>query len=174
MDKAALRQKHKDRRVSSDLSLNLAASFCIQEKLWLKIESYESIGIYISMKGEVQTLELIKKCLDAGKIICVPKIVNGNMMFVRIHDFQECAISSYGMMEPISSDPYQEKIDVQIIPMLAFNEENYRLGFGKGYYDAYLKNYTGLKLGICYSEDLDPELKETEFDVKCDEILTES
>ena len=173
MDKAALRQKHKDRRIETDLSANLDQSFQIQEKIWSKIESFKSIGIYVSMKGEVQTLDLIKKCLDAGKMVCVPKIVKGIMVFVTIKEFSECALGHFGILEPISNEPCQNPIDVQVIPMLAFNERNYRLGYGKGYYDAYLKNYTGLKLGICYSSDFDPELRETEFDVKCDEILTE-
>jgi len=173
MDKAALRQKHKDRRLNTDLSLNLAASFCIQDKLWQRIEPHKCIGIYMSMKGEVQTLDLIKKCLDSGKIICVPKIINGKMLFIRIRDFSECELNSFGIMEPISSEPYPYKIDVQIIPMLAFNERKYRLGYGKGYYDAYLRNYTGLKLGICFSQDYDLELIESTFDIKCDEILTE-
>jgi 5-formyltetrahydrofolate cyclo-ligase len=173
MDKAALRQKHKDRRLNTDLSLNLAASFCIQDKLWQRIEPYTCIGIYVSMKGEVQTLDLINKCLDSGKIVCVPKIIKEKILFIRIRDFSECELNGFGILEPISNEPYPYKIDVQIIPMLAYNERNYRLGYGKGYYDAYLESYTGLKLGICFSQDANPELKETEFDVKCDEILTE-
>ncbi len=173
MDKAALRQKHKDRRLNVDPKLNLAASFCIQEKLWPILKAVHCVGIYMSMKGEVQTLDLISRLLQEHKIVCVPKIIHGKMIFIRIRDFNECELSTYGILEPVSNEPYSGRIDIQIIPMLAFNERNYRLGYGKGYYDTYLRNYTGLKLGICFLSDYEPELKETQFDVKCDEILTD-
>jgi len=81
--------------------------------------------------------------------------------------------SNYGILEPRSNTPYPGTIDIQVIPMLAFNERHFRLGYGKGYYDAYLADYSGKKVGICFSEDLEPGLTETAQDVACDEIVTE-
>lgn len=173
MNKAALRVKHQDRRNALDPGLIEAASFRIQEKLWPKLKEASSIGIYVSMAREVQTIALLQKLLALGKIVCVPKIVQQKMIFVQLRDFSELERSHYGILEPRSNEPYLGTIDIQVIPMLAFNERHFRLGYGKGYYDAYLTTYSGKKVGICFSEDLEPALTETGYDVACDEIVTE-
>lgn len=173
MNKAALRQKHKDLRTHMDPALIQAASVRIQEKLWLRLSGVQSVGIYIAMNNEVQTRTLIDRLLKDDKIVCVPKIINGVLAFIRIRDLNACAMNTFGITEPLSNEPYEGNIDVQVIPMLAYNERHFRLGYGKGYYDYYLYNYSGLKLGICFSLNSENELKETQFDVKCDEIITE-
>jgi 5-formyltetrahydrofolate cyclo-ligase len=57
--------------------------------------------------------------------------------------------------------------------MLGFNKDNYRIGFGKGYYDRALRNYKGYKLGIAYSFQESDEIVVEEYDVVLDEIITE-
>jgi len=173
MNKAALREKHLRRRKDSDPVLTQAASFHIQEKLWIRLKDKQTIGIYVSMDKEVQTIALIEALLKAGKTVCVPKIVNTSMIFVRLRNFGDCSLSKYGSLEPISDEPFMGPIEVQVVPMLAYNERLFRLGYGKGYYDNYLRNFHGLKLGICFSDDVDHELIETDNDVALDEILTE-
>jgi 5-formyltetrahydrofolate cyclo-ligase len=125
------------------------------------------------MDQEVQTIALIEVLLKAGKTVCVPKIVNKTMIFVRLRNFGECSLSKYGILEPVSDEPFMGSIEVQVVPMLAYNERLFRLGYGKGYYDNYLRDFKGYKLGICFSDDADDELIETVNDVALDEILTE-
>jgi 5-formyltetrahydrofolate cyclo-ligase len=173
MNKAALREKHLRRRKDSDPVLTQAASFQLQEKLWIRLKDVQTIGIYVSMDKEVQTVALIEALMKAGKTVCVPKIVNKTMIFVRLRNFGDCTLSSYGILEPVSNEPFAGQIEVQVVPMLAFNERKFRLGYGKGYYDTYLRDFKGLKLGICFSQDYDNDLIETDYDVALDEILTE-
>lgn len=174
IDKKTLRQKHLDRRLNADSKTVMEASSKIQYKLWTYVEKVQTLGIYVAMEHEVQTMGLIDRALKAGKIVCVPKIVDKAMIFVRLTSFTECAISRFGILEPISNEPYPDPIELQIVPMLAFNDRLYRLGYGKGYYDTYLKDFKGLKLGICFADDHDENLTETVKDVACDMILTES
>jgi len=174
MNKAELRKKHLDRRNNADPVLIQTASLRIQEKIWHKVKDAQTIGIYIAMEHEVQTMALIDRLLKAGKTVCVPKIVNKAMIFVRLRNFSECATSKFGILEPVSNDAYPGPIDIHVIPMLAFNARKFRLGYGKGYYDAYLKDFSGVKLGVCFQEDFDDELIESQTDIACDEILTES
>jgi len=173
MNKAALRQKHKDLRLNTDPVFIQAASFRIQEKSWISLSPFKTIGIYISMPYEVQTRALIEKLLLAQKIVCVPKIVDHKMIFVQFKSYSECALNSFGVLEPLSNQAYLDHIDVQVIPMLAFNERGYRLGYGKGYYDHYLASFKGLKCGFCFAMNQDESLIETEYDIPCDEIITE-
>jgi len=174
MTKAELRKKHLDRRNNEDPVLIQVASLRIQDKIWHKVKDAQTIGVYIAMEHEVQTMALIDRLLKAGKTVCVPKIVNKSMIFVRLRNFSECATSKFGILEPVSDEAYPGPIDLQVVPMLAFNARKFRLGYGKGYYDAYLKNFTGFKLGICFQDDFDADLIESANDIACDEILTES
>jgi len=173
MNKAALRQKHKELRLSVDPVFLEAASFRLQEKAWEIIKDVNCVGVYVSMPNEVSTINLIQRCLKANNMVCIPKIVNKEMIFIQIHDLSQCQRSAYGILEPINNDPYDGFIDVQIIPMLAFNQRKFRLGYGMGYYDRFLATYTGYKCGLCFSWDEDNTLDESKQDIACDEILTE-
>ena len=63
--------------------------------------------------------------------------------------------------------------DVVVVPLLAFNNKGYRIGYGGGYYDRYLANKHVLKVGLAYSWMLE-EFKEDDFDVRMDIIVTEN
>ena len=62
--------------------------------------------------------------------------------------------------------------DVVVLPMLAWNGL-YRLGYGGGYYDRYLKGCTALKVGVAYDFQLTDEFKEDEWDEPLDMLITE-
>jgi 5-formyltetrahydrofolate cyclo-ligase len=94
------------------------------------------------------------------------------MIFIQIHDLSECALSSFGILEPKSNQVYNQTIEVMVIPMLAYNASLHRLGWGLAYYDQYLKNYHGYKLGLCIKMNLEPLLNPSSHDVACDEIIS--
>lgn len=62
---------------------------------------------------------------------------------------------------------------VILIPGLAFTERGERLGRGKGFYDKYLSHYHGIKIGICFSEQLEEMLPTEKHDVTLDYIVTD-
>lgn len=63
--------------------------------------------------------------------------------------------------------------EVILIPGLGFTESGVRLGRGKGFYDKYLSHYRGVKIGICFSLQLEEMLPSEEHDVNLDYIVTE-
>ena len=67
----------------------------------------------------------------------------------------------------------KEKIDVIIVPLLAFDEKRKRLGYGGGYYDRYLKDFKGLKIGVGFEAQKNTDLPEEEHDIPLDIIITE-
>lgn len=171
MDKANLRKKHIQLRNDEDRFKLLERSLRITQQVIDFITPYSSVGIYISVKNEVNTRAIIEYCFQTNRRICVPKIVNQEMIFVDIKSLDEC-IEHNGLIEPIKSDKATDPM-VQIIPMLAFNSRHYRLGYGKGYYDSYLKNYQGFKCGLCYAFGKDETLLESGFDISCQKIITD-
>lgn len=62
---------------------------------------------------------------------------------------------------------------VILVPGLAFNTKGERLGRGKGFYDRYLAKFSGTKIGLCFSIQLDDSLPVEEHDVLMDFIVTE-
>lgn len=62
---------------------------------------------------------------------------------------------------------------VILIPGLAFSEKGERLGKGKGFYDRYLDNYRGIKIGLCFSLQLEETFPTEKHDVSIDYIVTE-
>ena len=172
MTKAALRQRHLSRRKALSDAEKRAAFSVITEKACARLALYVSIGIYVSVGDEVDTHEIIRWALAQGKRVCVPKVVEGSLRFIDIHALEDCVPAKFGLLEPLSSIAASDP-QIHVVPMLAFNARRYRLGYGKGFYDAYLKTYTGLTLGLCYADDLEPALIEDLWDVPLDEILSE-
>ncbi len=85
----------------------------------------------------------------------------------------------YGILEPASIDrsltiPEAAKlIDLWIIPLVAFDENCRRLGYGGGYYDRFLEHAKGHRLGIAFDFQKAENLNCESHDITMDGILTE-
>ena len=173
MLKSDLRIKHLSIRKNMSVEERNRFSALIFNRLIQLAKYHERIGVYISMDHEVDTRRFIDWCLLNNKHVYVPKIVNKQMIFIEIHSLDDCLINKMGILEPIINTPTSDEIELMIVPMLAYNERNYRLGYGKGYYDQYLKTSNAYRLGICFSMNFEPELFEQEHDEKLAQIFTE-
>ena len=78
----------------------------------------------------------------------------------------------YGIEEPCGA-PFEGYAEVTAIPLLAVNSRGYRVGYGGGYYDRYLKDARTLKAGIGYFFQLTDEFEEEPFDVPLDLFICE-
>ncbi len=173
MLKSDLRIKHLNIRKNMSAEERYRFSTLIFNHLKQFAIYHERIGVYISMDHEVDTRQFIAWCFSLNKKVYVPKIVNKQMIFIEIHSLDECVMNKMGILEPISNQSTEDTIDLMIVPMLAYNERCYRLGYGKGYYDQYLRQSNCYPLGICFSINFEPELFEQEHDVKLAQIFTE-
>ena len=72
------------------------------------------------------------------------------------------------------SNSDKHKIDLFLVPGVAFDKSGNRLGYGKGYYDQLLHNTTGLKIGICFDCQVVDAIPNETHDIKMDIIVTES
>ena len=66
-----------------------------------------------------------------------------------------------------------EKIDLTIVPGLSFDENKYRLGYGGGFYDNYIKNHNSFYVGLFYQINKSYKLNFDDFDQKLDLIITD-
>ncbi len=140
----------------------------------IKVKESKNILIYVSLKLEVDTKEIIQELLLEKKNIYVPRVLESQMEFFKINSLQDLQKGTFGILEPKGN---QKLVDFNscciIVPGLMFDFYNNRLGYGGGYYDKYLENKDIYKIGICYNDFLCQELKTNCHDVKMDVVITE-
>lgn len=108
----------------------------------------ESFFVYLSYSSEARTDKLIERLLGLGKRVYCPRIEGENMRAVPFSE--NMTLSEFGIREP-TGEPYEGKIDVAIVPLLAVDERGTRVGYGGGYYDRFLQTgVCGVAVGWCY------------------------
>ncbi len=140
----------------------------------------ESVMTYVSFGSEVQTQALMEQVLTDKKKLFVPICdVDLKVMFpVEIGSFDQLEIGSYGILEPkkellesgVLKIGDKTNIDLAIVPVLGFDKHGGRLGYGGGYYDRFLEGYTGVSVGIAFSECLVESVPAEKHDIKLGKI----
>lgn len=134
---------------------------------------------YVSTAIEVDTIAIIEHALSDGKRVACPRCVEGTfqMEFFYIDSLDELSPGTFGVLEP-QRDESRMLTDyadsVCVVPGLSFDYLGYRLGYGKGYYDRFLSNYTGSTVGLCYSKCISRKLPHGRFDRAVDQLITEA
>ena len=130
------------------------------------------IATYLSFPHEFQTQELIEQALKDGKKVLIPKTYpKGRMDFV-VYDPQQLVKTSFGLLEPQGDLEVVDasQIDLIHVPGLAFTREGYRIGYGGGYYDRYLKHFPGHTLSTIYPCQVQQFMPEN-HDIPVQEVL---
>ena len=98
------------------------------------------------------------------------------MKYYYINSFNDMVSGSFGIREP-DTEKCVEVTDFSaslcVVPAIAFDKRKYRLGYGKGYYDRFLKNYAYKSVGVCYNNLVVDELPADEYDIPVDIIITQ-
>ena len=134
------------------------------------------VGSYSSFRDELST-NFIHDTLKEKKVnICLPIIdeVNGNMQFKKYDKDTIFKKNKYGIKEP-NHNSKSINPDLILVPLLSFNEEGYRTGYGGGFYDRYInKNSRNIiKVGVGFTFQEYQNLPIEPHDEKLDWILTE-
>ena len=177
-DKTFLRSHYKKKRLSLTKQEvdHLSQRVCKQlDKLniW-KLKHYH-IFISILKYNELDTSSIINKLKSEQKIIIVPKISNNELVHIAINDETEFGLNEYGIKEPNDGNHFIiENLDIIFIPLLAFDIEGHRVGYGKGYYDRFLKltNNSTLKIGLSFFDPINKIQDIDDNDVKLDYCVT--
>ena len=135
---------------------------------------------YVSRDGEVDTHALIRLSLERCKRVVVPVVRSGScvLQHAEIQDLEQLQAGPWGLRQPALEYPYRfealEKIDLVVVPGLAFDERGFRLGLGGGYYDRFLSRIQVPKIGLTYTSLFLRQLPVEHHDVRVDIVLTES
>ncbi|MCQ2523708.1 MAG: 5-formyltetrahydrofolate cyclo-ligase [Lachnospiraceae bacterium] len=146
----------------------------------------DKLFIYSDYHGEVGTLVLIEDALLKGKDVFLPKchenFTEARMDFYKITSTCELVNGYKGILEPMENlsnrfdyESNKESKLLMFVPGVVYDKNNNRMGYGKGYYDNYLKDKPNMiKIGIAFSLQVIDEIPVTENDIKMDFIVTEN
>ena len=138
----------------------------------------QSIGIYVSYEGEVDTHSLIELFLRQKKNVFVPLVQREKkrMSFSQIKSLQDLSPGEYGILEPILElrNGREPNLDVIVVPGVAFDNKGSRLGQGGGYYDQFLKKTDATSIGLAYDFQILAEIPLEEHDRPVDFVVSES
>lgn len=147
----------------------------------ISLNSYKrakKVFIYIGFGSEINTKGLIEIMLKEGKEVFVPKVLEEEMIALKITSLNNLIESKFKILEPVGekSDIDGEEFDLIIMPGVAFDRSGNRIGYGKGYYDKYLKDVKSdiKKIALAYELQLIEEIETEEHDLKVDSIITEN
>ena len=136
------------------------------------------IALYYPSNFELNVLKVLEWKYFSHQTILLPVAEKNNLMnFYQWRKNDVLTVNKFGMLEPIKAEA---KIpDIIIVPLLSFDKDKYRLGYGKGYYDRYLNQYikqykkNTMTVGVAFSFQKHNKLPINKNDVKMDFILTE-
>lgn len=137
----------------------------------------DTLLLYYPIKKEISPLSLIDFAQKCGKQIAFPvcNTQSGTLTFYTVNGTDELSPSSFGISEPIASENKAiiTSNTLCIVPGILFSREGHRLGYGKGFYDKFLKNFGGISVGFSYKELLCDKIPSENTDVPLNIIITE-
>ena len=139
-----------------------------------------TIGGYYPSNYEVNILKFLEEASKKKFKITLPVIKSLNKMSFKSWVFKEpLYVSKFGTLEPKNLNSNKKIIpDLIMVPLVAFDNQLNRIGYGKGYYDRILQKIAKNKkktisLGIAYSFQKCAKIAVNKYDFKLDYIFTE-
>lgn len=159
-NKQILRTQLKAMRRGLGPSLRASVDAALARRV-LGLPQWEAAPIvlaYLSVREEVDTRALVASALAAGKRVAAPRVVGPRRLaWYEVGVGEAFERSRMGIDEP--HERPERLVDVAalgadalaLVPGLAFDARGYRLGYGGGFYDAFLHDFAGMSVGLCRS-----------------------
>jgi 5-formyltetrahydrofolate cyclo-ligase len=177
--KADLRSQVVALREALPLDVRKAAVDVIAaRKFSLAIAPGTIVSGFMPLKSEINPLPLLQKLAEAGARLALPAIAGrGKPLIMRTWEFgAPLDRGQWGIREPKTDAPEVEP-DILLVPLLAFDREGFRLGYGAGYYDMTIHRLRALKpvaaVGVAFAAQEVPKIPTTPRDERLDLVLTE-
>ena len=182
ISKDDIRKEIKRRLREQGSRVRAERSLVIQDKLLsdIKFRECSIVMIYVSLPEEVDTTHFIQKALKLGKRVVVPYIQQDNdeLSVSEVTSMENLEKGPFGVFQPkpgqLKSVPLEE-IDLVVVPAIAFDESNMRLGRGKGFFDRFLSKRSlsnAETIGLAFDFQVLESLPYEDHDKPVDFVLT--
>lgn len=161
----------------------------LSARVWeriLSLPEYQkarTVMVYVDMPGEVRTRPYLPEVQRQGKQVVVPYCDGKELRLFLLESLNELTPGTLGILEPsreLRGLPAKRadasRLDLLIVPGVAFDPHGARLGHGKGYYDRLLSRVRpdALLVGVAFECQLVPEVPMLAHDVYMDRVITEA
>lgn len=176
-EKNALRQTILDKRLVLPPEKTHHLSQQIQKHLikdpkWQKVQK---VGLYYATKNEVETKLLFMSALEKGASVYFPRVEQG-IRYYEVKDPEDLQKGAWGIMEPkhgCSPLPSLNEIELLVVPGVVFDKQGHRLGYGKGFYDVLLEDFSNNSVGLAYDFQIVDTLPVDKWDRRVKQLVTE-
>ncbi len=135
---------------------------------------------YVSLRDEVNTLTMIDEAIKTGKKVCVPVILREEKRLIageikdRAMDLEKQHFGIYQPKEAHAKEVPLHNIDLVVVPGIAFDKDNVRLGRGHGYYDRFLSGLPGSTktIGLAFDFQVVERLPKDSHDIPVWKTIT--
>jgi len=142
-----------------------------------------TIAFYVSKDEakEVRTQEMILEALKTGKRVVVPFVTGDSMEFSEISGLSDLSPGTFGIQEPrpeIRRPVPLKEIDLVIVPGVAFDMSGGRIGYGRGFYDRFLRRFLSERpdarlIGLAFEAQIVEKVERKSSDVPVHILVTE-
>ncbi len=141
------------------------------------IANAKTILFYASMPGEVDTFAMIRKAMELKKQVALPVVLREQRTLIPTltDTMEDLRLSTYGIQEPHRHKDREialDRLDAVVVPALAFDKANNRLGRGKGYYDRFLQDIpSAVTVGLAFDFQIADRLPTEDHDVPVHHVI---
>ena len=178
-DKTELRKKIRElkRAVSAEEKFRRSEAVMRRVEALPEFEKARVVLLYWSMDDEVQTHDFVNRWYDK-KVLLLP-CVEGDDLLLRQYTGPECLVAGeqFGIGEPAATLPVfteLERVEMIVVPGVAFDRTGNRMGRGRGFYDRLLKSTpNAVKVGVAYDFQMIESVPVEPHDVKMNLVVSE-
>lgn len=178
--KAQLRRRMRKIRGQIEVEVRTQASRAIAQELTARpcLQRAKIVALYADFRDEVGTSELLVECCRAGKVVVLPRTEDGGTLTLRPVDEATALVRSPGgILEPPENlrPIAPNRVDLFVVPGLAFDRNGGRLGYGRGHYDRLLTaaHDESVFVGVAFHCQLVDGIPLEPHDVRLHHVLTE-
>ena len=132
------------------------------------------LGFYWPFRGEFDPRHVVKDWLsiNTANAACLPVIVEKNkpMIFREWLPEQPMTKGTFNIDVPDAKSRILVP-NILLVPTLGFNQKNFRLGYGGGYYDRTLAQFNVFTIGLCFEHGRSSEIVEEQHDIPLDLVI---
>ncbi len=137
-----------------------------------------TVMVYLALPQEVQTMQIITQARQSQKRVAVPVIRGQDLVAVALSEAStQLRRGRFGILEPCGTQRviHPQEIGCITVPGIAFDARGGRLGFGKGYYDRFLRQLpaTTYRCGLAFGIQVVPCVPQAPHDICMHGIVTE-
>ncbi len=147
-------------------------NYSIRKAISKKRQQLEA-AVYASYSNRIFKLLQQSSQFQENKQVALPCVLSKTeMVFSKIKSIDDLQMGKFGIYAPKDTCPIIKTMDMLIVPLVALNQQGYRLGMGGGYYDRYLHKYPQYTCGLAFSFQAH-EFEVFAYDLKLNEVITE-